>query len=219
MAVPESKKKANMKWDRANMATVGCKIKKADAEAFRACAQSLGKTSNALVKELILQCIAQFQPPSQPRTEDQAGISTQPRTEPDPAAVADNLSGAVDPDGAEAAPSPGSVDLPDCGKGDSAVRNSLHHMHRIERQTMKTQFSNPAKKALQKMDKSTKQRIGIGIRGLTEVPPKGDIKAMQGESGGVCRLRVGQYRVIYELSSDRKTLNIIDIGLRGRIYK
>lgn len=39
------------------MATIGCKVKKSEAEAFRAYAEALGKTSNALLKEYVLNCI------------------------------------------------------------------------------------------------------------------------------------------------------------------
>lgn len=57
MAISEKKKATNARWDKDNMATVGCKLRKEQAESFRAYAQSQGKTSNALLKEYILTCI------------------------------------------------------------------------------------------------------------------------------------------------------------------
>ena len=55
---------------------------------------------------------------------------------------------------------------------------------------MKTQiiYSKSAKKAIEKYDKVTKHRIRDAIEDLLQIPPKGDIKLMQGYSDGRCRL-------------------------------
>jgi len=54
----ESKRKANDKWDKENMTTLGCKVKKHEAEAFKNYAAQQGKTSNTLLKEYVITCIA-----------------------------------------------------------------------------------------------------------------------------------------------------------------
>ena len=71
------------------------------------------------------------------------------------------------------------------------------------------------------MDKPTKKRIKESIIGLTLKPPQGDIKVMQGYSDTRFRLRVGQYRIIYKYDTDSsiEILLILDIGVRGDIYK
>jgi len=71
------------------------------------------------------------------------------------------------------------------------------------------------------MDKDVKQRIKAGIEGLTEVPPLGDIKMMQGINPPGYRLRVGKYRVLYQYHQvgDKQALLIKDVGSRGDIYK
>ena len=71
------------------------------------------------------------------------------------------------------------------------------------------------------MDKPTKKRIKAAIEGLTLVPPKGDIKQLQGYKDGRFRLRVGQYRIIYKYDNNGtvEILLILDIGARGDIYK
>ncbi len=53
MAVSESQKKARDKWDRENMVVLGCKVKKAEADAFRAYCESVGKTTNTVLKEFV----------------------------------------------------------------------------------------------------------------------------------------------------------------------
>ncbi|MBO5184912.1 MAG: hypothetical protein J6D79_04165 [Clostridia bacterium] len=57
MAVSEAKKKSNAKWDKANMATLGCRVKKEQAEKFKSYASDNGKTANTMLKEYVLKCI------------------------------------------------------------------------------------------------------------------------------------------------------------------
>ena len=86
---------------------------------------------------------------------------------------------------------------------------------------MRVVYSKVSVKAINNFDKSIKQRIKTGIEGLLEVPPKGDIKQMQGINPPVFRLRIGKYRVLYEHANlnDEEVLMIKDIGSRGDIYK
>lgn len=86
---------------------------------------------------------------------------------------------------------------------------------------MEIRYSKAAVKAIQGMDKATKERIRLGILGLTHKPPLGDIKPMQGFHDGRQRLRIGKYRIIYKftLENQLEILHIIDIGSRGDIYK
>lgn len=86
---------------------------------------------------------------------------------------------------------------------------------------MQIKYSKSAVKAIQSMDKSAKQRIKKGIEGLTQNPPVGDIKPMQGYSDNRYRLRVGGYRIIYKYLTDNAVivLYVMDIGSRGDIYK
>lgn len=57
VAISEAKKKANAKWDSENMATIGVRLKKEQAEAFKDFCAKQGKTSNAVLREFILECI------------------------------------------------------------------------------------------------------------------------------------------------------------------
>lgn len=86
---------------------------------------------------------------------------------------------------------------------------------------MEIQYKKKAVKAIEQMNSSTKRRIKEAIEGLTLTPPKGNIKPMQGYKDGRFRLRVGQYRIIYryDKSGTVEVLLIMDIGVRGDIYK
>ncbi|MEL7609890.1 MAG: type II toxin-antitoxin system RelE/ParE family toxin [Bacillota bacterium] len=85
---------------------------------------------------------------------------------------------------------------------------------------MTIRYSKAAVKAIESMNSATKQRVKAGIEGLTQKPPLGDIKRLQGYQD-YYRLRVGKYRIIYRFLVDNsvEVLYIIDIGSRGDIYK
>lgn len=86
---------------------------------------------------------------------------------------------------------------------------------------MKIEYSKKAVKYIESLDKPTKQRIKVGIEGLTENPPKGDIKTLQGYSDGRKRLRIGKYRIVYKYGSNGEIdiLYIMKIDSRGDVYK
>lgn len=86
---------------------------------------------------------------------------------------------------------------------------------------MEIRYSKSAIKFLSKLDRQSAEKIRAAIKGLTAVPPKGDIKTMQGFSDGRKRLRVGGWRVIYRIENEAciEILLVIDIGNRGDIYK
>ncbi len=86
---------------------------------------------------------------------------------------------------------------------------------------MHIKYAKSAVKAIISLDKLVKQRIKNGIEGLTENPPKGDVKQMQGVNPPLYRLRVGKYRVLFEYTmiDGEQALYIKDIGARGDIYK
>ncbi|MCL2446885.1 MAG: type II toxin-antitoxin system RelE/ParE family toxin [Oscillospiraceae bacterium] len=86
---------------------------------------------------------------------------------------------------------------------------------------MKIEFSKKAAKSIRILSPTMQRNIVARIHGLLQVPPIGDIQPMQGYPQDVFRLRVGQYRVVFQSSVEdsEKIVYIIDIGPRGDIYK
>lgn len=68
--VQESQKRAARKWDSENMSTLGCKVKKEHAETFKAYCAGQGKTSNAVLRDYVLDCIGE---PDSAQERPQAG--------------------------------------------------------------------------------------------------------------------------------------------------
>lgn len=57
MAISRAKRAANNKWDAQNMKIIACKVKKEDAEKFKAYALEKKTTPNALLRKYVYICI------------------------------------------------------------------------------------------------------------------------------------------------------------------
>lgn len=57
MAISEAQKKASAKYHKENIASLACRVKKEQAEKFKAFCVNQGKTSNAVLREFVLECI------------------------------------------------------------------------------------------------------------------------------------------------------------------
>lgn len=77
---------------------------------------------------------------------------------------------------------------------------------------MEIEYTKQAVKQISKLDKPTKQRIKSGIEKL----PLGDIKRLQGVTPVMFRLRVGDFRILFEMSADR--IIIRSVLPRGEVY-
>ncbi|WP_294403629.1 type II toxin-antitoxin system RelE/ParE family toxin [uncultured Ruminococcus sp.] len=74
-------------------------------------------------------------------------------------------------------------------------------------------YTKRAAKHIAKLDKPTKNRIKAGIEGI----PGGDIKRLQGITPPEFRLRVGEYRIIFEMTTEE--IVIRDVLPRGKAYE
>ena len=74
-----------------------------------------------------------------------------------------------------------------------------------------------AKKSLIKLEKSNRLRLIKHIDALANNPFKGS--QLKGELTGLRRIRVGQYRVIYEVQNEALVVLVIRIGHRKEIYR
>ncbi len=75
-----------------------------------------------------------------------------------------------------------------------------------------------AAKFIQKQDRKQQERI---LRAVYALPLIGDIKKLAGEDN-LYRLRVGDYRILFEMLPKSNTVTLIDVtdaDNRGQIYK
>lgn len=59
MAPSDAQKRATKKYQKENIASLACRVKKEQAEKFKAYCDSVGKTSNAVLREYVLACVAE----------------------------------------------------------------------------------------------------------------------------------------------------------------
>ena len=74
-----------------------------------------------------------------------------------------------------------------------------------------------AVKALEKINEPYYSRIKKAIYGLAENPRPSGYKKLKGRDG--FRIRVADYRIIYEILNDQLLVDVIDLGHRREIYE
>jgi mRNA interferase RelE/StbE len=74
-----------------------------------------------------------------------------------------------------------------------------------------------AQKELAQLPKQEYERIKEAIKNLTQDPRPAGCKKLSGREGW--RIRVGDYRVIYEINDRQQSLTILHIGHRRDVYK
>jgi mRNA interferase RelE/StbE len=81
------------------------------------------------------------------------------------------------------------------------------------------EYRASAKKTLQKLPRNVARTIVHKINQLVEAPhaPNNNVTRLVGESG--YRLRVGDWRVLYELHDDVLMVEVVKIGPRGGVYR
>ena len=80
------------------------------------------------------------------------------------------------------------------------------------------EFKRSAAKALRKIPKPDKKRIADKIDSLSDNLPDPAITKMKGDNP-FHRIRVGDYRIIYEIHGDVLLIVILKIGHRKEIYR
>lgn len=77
-------------------------------------------------------------------------------------------------------------------------------------------LSDKSKEQLRKLPNEIKDRIGIVFERI-KIRPHHFVKRLSGSP--YFRLRVGKYRIILDIQNNKLIIYVIDLGLRGNIYK
>ncbi len=85
--------------------------------------------------------------------------------------------------------------------------------------TYSVEFSKGARKQFRKLSLNIQERIQIQINQLVIEPrPNGVKKLLQNEEN-LYRIRVGDYRVVYEIFDDILLVTVIKVKHRSQVYK
>jgi mRNA interferase RelE/StbE len=76
----------------------------------------------------------------------------------------------------------------------------------------------PARRSLNRLPAKLRERILRALIRLEADPFVGDVRKLSGQRD-TWRLRIGDYRVIYEIEGDRLLVLVIRIGHRRDVYR
>ena len=79
-------------------------------------------------------------------------------------------------------------------------------------------YSKQAIKFLKSADKNLSARILNKIEQLKDNPVQHDSKIVEGYAESIYRVRVGDYRILYEVDYKGKLIGIVKIEKRSKIY-
>ncbi|MPZ84833.1 MAG: plasmid stabilization protein [Actinophytocola sp.] len=80
------------------------------------------------------------------------------------------------------------------------------------------EFRRSAEKALAKLDGRTRARILRNVAALADDPRPTGVKSLTGEHG-LWRIRVGDYRVVYEIRDNELLVLVIRVAHRREVYR
>ena len=76
-----------------------------------------------------------------------------------------------------------------------------------------------ASKDLEALPTGARQRVRAGVDSLATDPRAGNTRALQANLKGLRRLRVGDYRVTYEVHDLARLVTVIEVGHRRDVYR
>lgn len=86
-----------------------------------------------------------------------------------------------------------------------------------EKRVYKLRIEKSVQKALEKIDEPYYSKIKIAILNLAENPRPQGYKKLKGRDG--FRIRVANYRIIYDIFDNILSVDVIDLGHRKDIYE
>lgn len=80
------------------------------------------------------------------------------------------------------------------------------------------EISKRAEKQLKKLSPELQERIQVKIDDLATEPRPNGVKKLKGRENGY-RIRVGDYRIIYDIYDDVLLITVVEVGHRSEVYK
>ncbi|MCP4421542.1 MAG: type II toxin-antitoxin system RelE/ParE family toxin [Chloroflexi bacterium] len=84
---------------------------------------------------------------------------------------------------------------------------------------MEVELSSAAKRDIRRLDKPVARRIVSRLLWLAENVDAITLMPLKGEWAGFFKLRVGDYRVLYEIIEEESLIFVLRIGHRREIYR
>ncbi len=83
--------------------------------------------------------------------------------------------------------------------------------------TFEVQIERRAQKQLAKVDEPMRSRLVEALRGLRHDPRPAGAKKLSGREGW--RIRVGEFRILYEIYDTKLVVLVVHLGHRREVYR
>ena len=80
------------------------------------------------------------------------------------------------------------------------------------------EFTSGAARQLKKLPRDVQRRLAVAIDGLEQEPRPQGVKRLSAEEG-IYRIRVGDYRVLYQIHDKILVVLVVSVGDRKDIYR
>ena len=87
------------------------------------------------------------------------------------------------------------------------------------RATYAVELRPAVRRALRKLDKPIARRLVVALTALGSDPRPAGVKALSGTERPMLRVRVGDYRIVYEVHDSRLVVLVVFVGHRRDIYR
>ncbi|MCC7023521.1 MAG: type II toxin-antitoxin system RelE/ParE family toxin [Thermomicrobiales bacterium] len=82
----------------------------------------------------------------------------------------------------------------------------------------RVEIANPAERDIRRLAPDVRRRVLSAFRGLAVIPRRGDIKKLRGTDNEY-RLRVGDWRAIFEVDGEERVVRILVVAHRRDAYR
>ncbi|MEX2236687.1 MAG: type II toxin-antitoxin system RelE/ParE family toxin [Dehalococcoidia bacterium] len=80
-------------------------------------------------------------------------------------------------------------------------------------------FTRPARRELRKLPHEIQRRLGPHIEALSHEPRPAGVTKLNTSAGDEYRIRVGHYRVIYQIEDYALIVLVLRVGHRREVYR
>lgn len=81
------------------------------------------------------------------------------------------------------------------------------------------EWTAAAVRELRKLDRAAGRRIALAVTALAADPRPSGCRALAGQPGGVMRIRVGDYRVVYQVDDHTIIVTVVRVAHRREVYR
>ena len=80
-------------------------------------------------------------------------------------------------------------------------------------------FKGSADKEFRHLPAEVRQRVAAAVEALKANPRPIGVESLAGQLKGLHRIRIGDYRVVYQVDDEARSITVTRVGHRGKVYQ